>query len=550
MNYKLNLAMDTDGIIFNLFTFQLEKGFRKFCKIDESIVINGKTFAELNSLGSKEKVEFLSEYAIAYSEKTGDLIDIAKYDIHDIFALQPTLLEKKYGEYLAGKNQTNEEESIEQITDKIRLRRQMFWILYIYKYCTQSDFIDGVVEFINKWKTEEYEVGNITARVFVTEQNIFGALFRHILEMSYKKAGINFDYIDYCSEKDSPFEKKMACNKRFVDVMIEDKLDNALAISELGFTKVALLNTPYNIGDINENIIRFDDFSQIDEYIQSLSKEREIQLKDKNYIMDGQPVSLSKDELSAMSKTDLWNYRKQVKSYYKEKDFNQEQYKSVYDISKINKHERIYKTAYPFVQTGFNLAFNPKVINKDYIPYQKGSIFIANHLTYYDQFLLTAALGNRPVHFLTAKKLRDMMRGFFYEQIGCMFVDNTPTHDSSKLFAQELIYHLLANGKDVVIFPEGSRNDERYNRFMLPFHRGAVKAAQLTGAPIVPLAINKNYKFRSKNLLVRVAKPVIVKPDDDIKLVNKNLENIVASMIHENSEYEKEIVRVKKFTSL
>ena len=46
---------------------------------------------------------------------------------------------------------------------------------------------------------------------------------------------------------------------------------------------------------------------------------------------------------------------------------------------------------------------------------------------------------------------------------------------------------------------------------------------QKTGATIIPYGITGDYKFRSKNLMVRFGKPMKVSPKDDLEKANKKL---------------------------
>lgn len=65
-------------------------------------------------------------------------------------------------------------------------------------------------------------------------------------------------------------------------------------------------------------------------------------------------------------------------------------------------------------------------------------------------------------------------------------------------------YNYLENEKVIGIFPEGTRN--KTQELLLPFKFGAVSLAQKTDSYIVPFAITREYKFRSKNLKITYGK--------------------------------------------
>lgn len=545
MKKNLNIALDADGVIFQLFLYQMEKGLKKFEMIDNSIKIDGITIDNISSLSQTEKCNYIMKYVDEYCEVMGDVIDITSYDIHDIFKLDATLLEKIISKHYANKHNISYEEALTLITDKLKIKRQMFWLQNIYNYCTSSEVTEYVCEKIKHWQEEGHSVGNITARVFVTKNDIIGKIFRKILESVYKKHGIKFDYIDYCSERESPNEKMIACYKRGVDVIVEDKLDNALKISELGLTHTCLLNTPYNLGSINEYITRFDDFIEIDQFIDKLSLERYKLLGDKNYVRDNKFITLSNQEKSSMTKLELWDYYRQEKEFLKNAALNDEVYRSNYDVNKTENYQKFYKKIYPFLITPYKAVLNPKVINRHYLPFQDGIIYSSNHLSKADEFLISSALGNKPVHFLAASEFLDyFLINWFYTNLGCIFVDRKSS--ASKKRALEIMKYLSARELNLVIHPEGTRNNGRYgNVDLLPFQDGIFKVAQTTGAPIVPLTITNDYGFRSKNLVVRVEKPIIVLPNESISSANEKLYKITYEGVLKNNEM-KEVQAVKK----
>lgn len=67
---------------------------------------------------------------------------------------------------------------------------------------------------------------------------------------------------------------------------------------------------------------------------------------------------------------------------------------------------------------------------------------------------------------------------------------------------------------------------------LLPFKFGAVSMAKKTGALLVPFGITGEYKFRSKDLVVRIGKPM--KVGDDLAVANKELSEQIAKLMREN----------------
>ena len=71
--------------------------------------------------------------------------------------------------------------------------------------------------------------------------------------------------------------------------------------------------------------------------------------------------------------------------------------------------------------------------------------------------------------------------------------------------------------------------EEYYNHSLLPFKFGAVSMAHKTNAKIVPYAITGEYKFRSKNLVVKIGEPIEV--TDDYEESNKRLAEAIKKLM-------------------
>ena len=86
-------------------------------------------------------------------------------------------------------------------------------------------------------------------------------------------------------------------------------------------------------------------------------------------------------------------------------------------------------------------------------------------------------------------------------------------------------------GSAVGLFPEGTRN--RTSAELLPFKKGAAKMAREINCPIVPFAVTGEYKFRSKNLMVRFGNPIDV-GEKTVEEVTEELKSEILSLQREN----------------
>lgn len=177
----------------------------------------------------------------------------------------------------------------------------------------------------------------------------------------------------------------------------------------------------------------------------------------------------------------------------------------------------------------FKFYYNPKIINKEYIP-KDGSIIIAgNHKHLYDQFL-TIVATKRGINYMAKKEYFDSKKTrWFFNRVGCISVDRQNHGGDSK----EKAIEILKDGGAIGIFPEGTRNKTK--EFLLPFKFGTVSMAQKTDSYIVPFGITGDYKFRSKNLTIRYGKPFKVN-DMDLKNANEKLYKEVEKLMKQNME--------------
>lgn len=74
--------------------------------------------------------------------------------------------------------------------------------------------------------------------------------------------------------------------------------------------------------------------------------------------------------------------------------------------------------------------------------------------------------------------------------------------------------------------------EEYYENILLPFKFGAVSMAHKTDSYLVPYAITGEYKFRSKNLMIRIGTPF--KADDDLEKANQRLREEIKNLLKDN----------------
>ena len=76
------------------------------------------------------------------------------------------------------------------------------------------------------------------------------------------------------------------------------------------------------------------------------------------------------------------------------------------------------------------------------------------------------------------------------------------------------------------------KEKDYYNHFLLPLKFGAVSLSKKTDSLIIPYAITGDYKFRSKDLTIRIGKGF--KAGDDLEKANQKLKEEIEKLIKES----------------
>ena len=111
-------------------------------------------------------------------------------------------------------------------------------------------------------------------------------------------------------------------------------------------------------------------------------------------------------------------------------------------------------------------------------------VVVANHASYLDGLVMTAALPRRYSFVVQDGAARWPLVGLTLKRMGVIFVNRASAHQSAQL-TRQLIRRLHAD-EPIAIFPEGTFKSEPG---VLPFKDGAFLIAARTGTPVVPTGI-------------------------------------------------------------
>ena len=152
----------------------------------------------------------------------------------------------------------------------------------------------------------------------------------------------------------------------------------------------------------------------------------------------------------------------------------------------------LYKFALGLCSVVLKIMFNVKVAGLENIPKDKNFILVSNHISNFDPIALGVAV-KEPLAFMGKEELfKNKLFGGLLKKFGAFPV----SRGSGDLGAIKTALRILKDGKNMVMFPEGTRSKTK--GMMRKGKSGAVMLASKVGCGLLPAGISAEYKFRGK----------------------------------------------------
>lgn len=141
------------------------------------------------------------------------------------------------------------------------------------------------------------------------------------------------------------------------------------------------------------------------------------------------------------------------------------------------------------VQWGFRViqffsGVKPEIKGLENIPNDEACLFVGNHLGFFD-VILTYPLMERRTGYIAKKEFeKTPLLPIWMRRLYCIFLDRSNPKEGLKGILDAISH--VKNGISIFIYPEGTRSR---NGELGEFKAGALKIAQKTNCPIVPVAV-------------------------------------------------------------
>lgn len=138
-----------------------------------------------------------------------------------------------------------------------------------------------------------------------------------------------------------------------------------------------------------------------------------------------------------------------------------------------------------------------QVIGREHLQKGQSYIFVANHQSAFDIFLLPTFVGREFTWMLRESLRKAPLLGFACEKARMVFADNSSVEGAKKTIA--FARQRLVEGVSLMIFAEGTRT---YDGKLCKFKGGAFSLADSLQMPVVPITIDGCYEIfpRTKSM--------------------------------------------------
>ena len=152
-----------------------------------------------------------------------------------------------------------------------------------------------------------------------------------------------------------------------------------------------------------------------------------------------------------------------------------------------NSNYRMVQNMVRGIITSGNVCVN--IYGKENLPKRDSYLICLNHQGFFDGLALILAM-EKPFRLVVMKEMKDFrFVRYVLRLLNPIYLDRSDLRDAFRMIGT--CKEELQNGRTVLIFPEGTL--EKQENTLLPYKAGALKAAYMAKAPIVPVVLKNSF---------------------------------------------------------
>ena len=179
----------------------------------------------------------------------------------------------------------------------------------------------------------------------------------------------------------------------------------------------------------------------------------------------------------------------------------------------------------------FLLLFNYRVTGRENVPKEGAYIVCSNHVNAIDPIFVGISLTKRMYFMAKAELFKNKLLGTLIQGLGVFPVKR----GEADIKSIKTSLKLLANGKVLALFPEGTRNKTSE----VVAEPGIAMLAIKSKVPVVPVAIISSYKFFRRTKVI-IGKPIELIEYHDRKLHNEDYLKISLDIMSKINELKRD----------
>jgi 1-acyl-sn-glycerol-3-phosphate acyltransferase len=185
-------------------------------------------------------------------------------------------------------------------------------------------------------------------------------------------------------------------------------------------------------------------------------------------------------------------------------------------------------TLYPvvkvFVRLYYLIMFKITIVGKENVPTEGNGVLCCNHISNYDPLTMAVYLDRLPRYIAKKELFRNKFLGALLRNLKAFPVDRETIMDMK---AFKTAINVLKGGEMLGIFAEGTRVKEGEEKAA---KAGVAMFALKGDAPVIPVAISGEYRFRSE-IRIEFGKPISLEEYRGGKITTAIMEEITEKIM-------------------